>query len=375
MTTSGKTGLVFDGRYLDHDTGLAFMSAPVPADSVWEPQPHVASPALVARVDRLLMRTGLKAELTDIPARKADVEEIAAVHTREYISRIRHLCDAGGGEAGEYAPASPETYDIALLSAGGALAAVDKVVAGEVRNAYALIRPPGHHAMPDKAMGFCIFNNVAVAAKYARSQLSLARVAIVDWDVHHGNGTQTAFYEDPDVLFVSLHQEEWYPGGFGSPEQTGADAGEGYTVNIPLPPGTGNAGYSSAFQRIVVPVVRAFRPDLILISAGQDASAVDPIGRMMVSTVGYRRMTQDVTGVADEVCGGRLVALHEGGYNEAYAPACSWAIIEELAGIHSGIEDPYAVWLEPLHAANKVGPAEAFIDAVVAVHRDRWALR
>jgi acetoin utilization deacetylase AcuC-like enzyme len=374
VTTSGKTGLVFDGRYLDHDTGLAFMSAPVSVDSVWEPQPHVASPALVARVDRLLMRTGLKAELADIPARTADVEEIAAVHTREYISRIRHFCDAGGGEAGEYAPASPETYDIALLSAGGALAAVDKVVAGDVRNAYALIRPPGHHAMPDKAMGFCIFNNVAVAAKYARSRLGLGRVAIVDWDVHHGNGTQTAFYEDPDVLFVSLHQEEWYPEGFGSPEQTGANAGVGYTVNIPLPPGTGNAGYSSAFQRIVVPVLRAFRPDLILISAGQDASAVDPIGRMMISTAGYRRMTQDAVGVADEVCGGRLVALHEGGYNETYAPACTWAIIEELSGIHSGIEDPYASWLEPLDAATKVGPAEAFIDAVVAVHRDRWSL-
>lgn len=374
MASDKRTGIVYDGRYLDHDTGLAVVSAPVPADSVFEPQPHAASPALVARVDRLLQRTGLMAELVSIPARMATVDEIAAIHTREYITHIRRFCDAGGGEAGDYAPAGPETYDVALLSAGGALAAVDAVVEGDVRNAYALVRPPGHHAMPDKAMGFCIFNNVAVATKYAKSRLGLTKIAIVDWDVHHGNGAHSVFYEDPDVLFISLHQDNWYPEGYGSPDQTGAGRGEGRTVNIPLPPGTGNAGYVSAFERVVVPVLREFGPELILVSAGQDANGLDPLGRMLLSTAGYRRMTQELVAVAEDVCGGRLVALHEGGYSEGYAPLCTWAIIEQMCGIRSGVQDPYAFWLEAVEAATQVGPAAHFIDAVVDANRQYWTL-
>ena len=372
MTLKKRTGLVFDSRYLEHDTGLAIVSASVPGDSVWEPQPHVASPALVGRVDRLLQRSGVEAELASIPARMATVDEIASVHTREYISHIKAVSEAGGGEAGEYAPASSETYEVALLSAGGALAAVDAVVAGEVQNAYALVRPPGHHAMADKAMGFCFFNNVAVTARYALAKLGLDRVAIVDWDVHHGNGTQSAFYESPDVLFISLHQDNWYPADWGTRQQTGEGPGLGYTVNIPLPAGTGNVGYSSAIDRVVAPVLRAFRPELILISAGQDANAVDPLGRMAVSSTGFRSMAIALVDVASEVCGGRLVALHEGGYSEGYSPVCTWAIIEELAGVHSGLEDPYSAWLGAADASISIGAAGGYIDEVVAQHRGRW---
>ena len=374
MTLKRRTGFVFDKRYLDHDTGFALVSASLPADSVWDPQPHVASPALVARVDGLLRRSGVAKGLEPITARMATVDEIAMIHARDYIGHIRQVSESGGGEAGDYSPASPETYEVALLSSGGALAAVDAVIGGEVANAYALLRPPGHHAMPDRAMGFCFFNNVAVAARYATSQLGLDRVAIVDWDVHHGNGTQTAFYDASDVLFISLHEEDWYPTGWGAPGQTGEGEGRGFTVNVPLPAGTGDAGYLRAMDRIVTPVLRGFRPDLILISAGQDASSLDPVGHMEVTSAGYRALTLRLKAAAAELCEGRLVALHEGGYSEGYSPVCTWAIIEELSGIHSGLEDPYAEWLGAQPATHYVGAAEGHIDAAAAVHRERWAL-
>ena len=369
-----QTGIIFDSRYLDHDTGLAIVSKTVPADSVWEPQPHVASPALVARPMRLLERTGLAAQLEPIAARMATIEEVAAVHNREYIAHIKRLCDSGGGEAGDYAPASSETFDVALLSAGGALAAVDAVMTGRVRNAYALVRPPGHHAMRARAMGFCFFNNVAIAARYAQRRYGLQRIAILDWDVHQGNGTQDAFYADPSVLFISLHQENWYPMGWGAIEQTGEAEGEGYTINIPLPPGTGNAGYLMAIDRIVLPIIRHFLPELILVSAGQDANAVDPLARMLVSADGFREMATRVALLADEVCSGRLVALHEGGYSEGYAPICTWAVIEGLSGIRTGYEDPYRDWLGEIDAAKNVGSAATYIDQVVHQHSVRWGL-
>jgi acetoin utilization deacetylase AcuC-like enzyme len=372
--TQKKTGYVFDRRYLDHDTGLALVSASMPANSVWDPQPHVASPALVARVDGLLHRSGVAAELEHIPARMATVKEVAAVHSREYIDHVRQVSENGGGEVGAYSPASRETYEVALLSCGGALAAVDEVVEGKVENAYALLRPPGHHAMPDEAMGFCFFNNVAIAARYAISRLGLERVAILDWDVHHGNGTQTAFYHSDDVLYISLHEDDWYPTGWGRPGHTGDGDGEGFTVNVPLPAGTGDAGYLRALDRVVAPVLQGFRPDLILISAGQDASALDPVGHMVVTSDGFRAMTLRLKAVASEVCDGRLVMLHEGGYSEGYSPVCTWAIIEELSEVRSGLEDPYREWLCGQPATHYVGVAEGYLDAVVTEHRQRWDL-
>lgn len=371
---SGRTGLVFDHRYMEHNTGLALVSAPVAADSIWEPQPHVASPQLVGRVHRLLERSGTLAGLTQIPGRQASIEDVLRVHTPEHVANLRTVCLNGGGDVGEFAPASPETYDVALLSAGGGLAAIDAVMAGEVRNAYALVRPPGHHSTPDKAMGFCFVNNVAIGACYAQARHGLKRVAIVDWDVHHGNGTQAAFYSDPSVLFISLHQEDWYPIGSGAVDHIGEGAGEGYTINIPLPAGTGNAGYLSAFDRIVLPAIRAFAPELILVSAGQDPSGVDPMARMSVSSNGFREFGARMAGLADEVCDGRLVAFHEGGYNQGYAPVCTWAAIEGLSGIRTGHEDPFEVWLGAILPAVEIGPAAAHIDRVAQTHAERWGL-
>jgi acetoin utilization deacetylase AcuC-like enzyme len=368
------TGVIYDSRFLEHDTGLALVSATVPHDSVWEPQPHAASPHLISRAYRLLNRTGLLAQLVEVPVRLAAVADIERVHTPQHVRHIRDVSLAGGGEAGEYAPASPETYEVALLAAGGALAGVDAVLAGTVRNLYALLRPPGHHATPDQAMGFCYFNNVAVAARYTQDRHGVGRVAILDWDVHHGNGTQAAFADDPSVLFISLHQADWYPTGAGSVDETGSGAGAGYTINVPLPAGTGNAGYLAAIERIVAPAIRRFSPELMIISAGQDPSGVDPLARMAVSADGFRAMAAIMAAVADEVCEGRLVACHEGGYSQGYAPVCTWAVVEGLSGIRTPYDDPYGPWLDGMPCATEVGPAQDAIDQVIARHGRQWEL-
>jgi acetoin utilization deacetylase AcuC-like enzyme len=194
--------------------------------------------------------------------------------------------------------------------------------------------------MADKGMGFCIFSNVAVAAHYARRRYGLERVMVLDWDVHHGNGTQDAFYADPGVLFVSLHQDSLYPEGFGELDQVGSGAGEGFTVNLPLPAGSGDAAYLAALDELVLPIARQFRPELVIVSAGQDASLHDPLGRMCLSSEVYRHMTERMIGLADETADGRLVVAQEGGYSEIYGPYCTLAIVEALAGRRTGIEEP-----------------------------------
>ena len=202
------------------------------------------------------------------------------------------------------------------------------------------MRPPGHHAVHNRAMGFCLFGNVAIAAHYARNKHGLHRILIVDWDVHHGNGTEHAFYSDPTVLTISIHQDNNYPPASGAITDTGEGAGRGYNINVPLPPGSGVGAYVATFDRVVAPALRAFRPELILIASGLDASAMDPLASMMMTSDGYRKLTQIVLSVAKDVCRGRVVACHEGGYSPAYVPYCGLAIIEELAGIRTGLDDP-----------------------------------
>src|SRR5215467_14191294 len=245
-----------------------------------------------------------------------------------------------GGDAGELTPFGSGSYEIALLAAGGCMTAVDAVLDGEVDNAYALVRPPGHHAERDLGRGFCIFGNTALAALHARRARGLARVAVVDWDVHHGNGTEHAFYSDPSVLTISVHQDNNFPPNSGMIDDTGAGSGEGYNINVPLPAGSGVGAYVATFERVVAPAIRAFAPELILIASGLDASAMDPLAAMLMTSEGYRKLTRILLAVADDVCGGRLVACHEGGYSPAYVPYCGLAIIEEMAGVRTGVEDP-----------------------------------
>ena len=230
-----------------------------------------------------------------MPAREATVEELELVHPASLIEKVRAASERGGLEwVGPEARTSSGTWTAALLAVGGLLEAVERVVAGELDNAFVCCRPPGHHASADQAMGFCLFNAVAVAARHVGG-----RVAIVDWDVHHGNGTQEIFYADPSVLFVSLHQDDLYPKGSGTREQRG----DGTTVNIPLPAGTGDDGYRYAFEQVVAPALRRFRPEFILVSAGQDAAASDTHGRMSVTTEGFRAMASETKRLAEELCG------------------------------------------------------------------------
>jgi len=211
-------------------------------------------------------------------------------------------------------PLSEESARVAALAAGGVLAAVDAVAEGRVRNAFCAVRPPGHHARRDKAMGFCIYNNVAIAARYAQKKHGLPRVLIVDWDVHHGNGTQEMFYDDPTVLYFGVHRHPFYP-GTGGAEERGAGRGLGFTVNVPLAAGAGDAEFAAAFRDRMEPAAREFRPDLVLISAGFDAHEADPLGGMKMTPAGYADLTRIVRRVAQATARGRIVSVLEGGYD------------------------------------------------------------
>lgn len=342
------TGLVFDERYLSHDTGVQTTVTMRDGSFSLAPEPHPSSSFITQRIKQFLDGSGLTAQMMPIAARAAREDELTVYHTREYIEGIRALSEGTGPMKGSWSeaeldtPLSHASYEAALYAAGGAMNAVSAVMNSEVRNVYALLRPPGHHAMRNRAMGFCIFANTAIAAHHARKTYGLERVMIVDWDVHHGNGTQDAFYQDPRVLFVSLHQHNWYPKLSGELEQIGSGAGAGYTVNIPLPAGTGDRGYRAAFEQLVVPIGLQFRPQMIIISAGQDASWLDPLAQMMVTMEGFRQISDYMVGLANEVCDGRLAMLQEGGYSAAYVPYCTVAAIEPLLNVSLGIVDLYA---------------------------------
>ncbi|KAF5835260.1 hypothetical protein DUNSADRAFT_7707 [Dunaliella salina] len=212
---------------------------------------------------------------------------------------------------------------------------------GQVSTGYVLCRPPGHHAERSEGAGFCIFNNVAVAAAAAREVYGLKRICIVDYDVHHGNGTQHIFEGDEHILFISLHQDSNYPLHSGAVTEQGTGQGEGFTINCPLPPGSGTGAYKAAFERVVLPALEAFRPELVLVSSGFDASYADPLGAQILSSQDFRWMATQLKAIADRHCGGKVLAVHEGGYSEVYTPFCCLAVVEALAGTSSGIIDPF----------------------------------
>lgn len=337
-----STGFVWHERYMWHDTGTA--SGPLPPGGWVQPGDAAESPETKRRFKNLLDVSGLTRSLVMLDPRAATVDEIARVHTQEYIDRIKSESDARGGDAGDGGtPFGRGSYEIALLSAGGVITAVDAVLDGEVDNAYALVRPPGHHAGPGGGMGFCIFGNCAIATRHALEVRGLERVAIVDWDVHHGNGTQAIFYDDPSVLTISVHQDNCFPPDSGSVEEVGEGAGTGFNVNVPLPAGSGVGAYVHAFETVVVPALDLFRPQLVVVACGFDASGMDPLARQMMTSDGYRALTQMMLEVADRHAGGRLVLVHEGGYSTAIVPFCGLAVVETISGIRTEVEDPYSV--------------------------------
>jgi acetoin utilization deacetylase AcuC-like enzyme len=283
--------------------------------------------------------------LTPISPRAATLDELSLIHQIRYINYIKNLASIGGGAVDSDTKVSAASYKVALYAAGGAIRAAEAVMEGQVDSAFALVRPPGHHATADRAMGFCLFNNIAIAAKWIISKYGLARLAIVDFDVHHGNGTQEAFYVDPKVLYISTHQSPSYP-GTGWLEECGSGEALGTKINIPLPPGCGDTEYLMAYEKIVAPAVRRFKPQIILVSAGYDAHWLEKIAAMQVSIKGFIQIVRAIKLAAAETCNSRMALVLEGGYQLESLAACVKATFEVLLG-NNYVEDPLG---SPQHA-------------------------
>ncbi len=300
------------------------------------------NPETKRRLRNLIEVTGLARHLAMRGGDEASREDLLRVHPESYLSAFKAASDVGGGELGLRTPFGAGGYEIAALSAGLAKAALRSVLTGEVRNAYALSRPPGHHCTSDFPNGFCLLNNIAVAIRAAQAERLVRRVAVIDWDVHHGNGTEAIFWQDPDVLTISVHQDRNYPLDTGGVEAVGEGAGKGFNLNLPLPPGTGQVGYLHAMERVVLPALDRFKPEAIIVACGFDAAAVDPLGRMLCTAETFRLLTRMAMQAADRLCDGRLTLVHEGGYSEVYVPFCGHAVLEELSGAPVTAPDPLA---------------------------------
>ena len=334
------TGFVWHERYMWHDTLSASGSYRVRGDL--QPGLHIENAETKRKFKNLLDAYEVTARLHALSFEQASDAELLMFHTAEYVEKVQSLSDAAGGDAGEHTPFGPGSAEIARLAVGGTSAAIKAVAAGDVQNAYALTRPPGHHAERDRGRGFCIFNNIGLGVLAAMGEGLTDRVAIVDWDVHHGNGTQQVFYERSDVLTISIHQDMLYPVDLGKVEETGEAQGEGFNVNVPLPAGCGGGAYLAAMDQVVLPALEAFKPSLVVVACGYDASYFDPLSHMMLVSAHYRQMTQRIMQAARQLCDGRLVVNHEGGYSDFYVPLCGMAVVEELTGIQTAARDPYA---------------------------------
>jgi acetoin utilization deacetylase AcuC-like enzyme len=293
-----KTGFVYHEDFLLHNTGA------------WHPE----------RADRLesitenLTSTGLIEKLKNLTPEPAKIKWIETIHTPEYIKSVENVCKLGYTNLDADTTICVESFRIALLAVGSGILASDKIMNGCIHNAFCAVRPPGHHAEKKRAMGFCLFNNVAITARYLQQKYSLNKILIIDWDVHHGNGTQNAFYDDPTVFYFSVHQSPHYP-GTGLISETGIGKGEGFNLNVPLPAGLGDKEYIEIFQSKLLPAAQKFKPDFVLVSAGFDAHRDDPLSGMQLTETGYAKLTDIVVSLADEFCQGKLISLLEGGYN------------------------------------------------------------
>jgi acetoin utilization deacetylase AcuC-like enzyme len=314
---SVATGFVYDDKYLLHDAG---------------PE-HPEQPERLSAIVRRLDATGLMARLKRLQPQPVEGKWLTTVHDADYVARVEAACfNAPTFVDSMDTLVCNRSYEVARLAAGGVLVAVDAVVTGEVRNAFCAARPGGHHALPDRSMGFCLFNHVAIAARYAQMQHQLERILIVDLDVHHGNGTQAIFYDDPTVLFFDIHQDHFYP-HTGAVAERGLGRGIGFTINVPLEAGLGNDQYKVAFRDKLLPPVKEFRPNLLLLSAGFDAYKYDTLGRMKVTPRGFAEMTRVLKAIAKEHCHNRLIAVLEGGYNAEGLAECVEAHVRALMGM------------------------------------------
>lgn len=307
-----KTGVVADRRYLKHFAGRAHPERPERAEVMIEMAQSLTRPDL-----RLMA------------PREATHEEIASCHVPEYIATVARTASMDRFDFDPDTHSSRDSYRTALLAAGGVLTAVEAVMDGAIDNGFAIVRPPGHHALPNRAMGFCFFNNVAIAAKWLIELRGLKRVMIVDWDVHHGNGSQDIFYESPEVLYVSTHQFPHYP-GTGSLHEIGYGAGLGFNVNAPMAAEFGDAEYLRVFDRLIMPIGRHFKPEFVLVSSGFDGHYRDPLAQMHLTEAGFAAMARRVKRLAAECCGGKMVAALEGGYDLEATAQSGRAVIDEF---------------------------------------------
>ncbi|TLD42790.1 MAG: Acetylspermidine deacetylase [Candidatus Jettenia ecosi] len=307
------TILMYDNIFLKHDTGHG----------------HPENAKRLENTLKHLKATGLWDQLRVEKPRAASLEEIGLIHTENYIQTIKHIANTGGGQLDSDTIISAASYDAAVHAVGAPLAAIDFIMKGEEKNAFCLIRPPGHHAAPARGMGFCLFNNVAVAAKYIQSRYKLERIFIIDWDVHHGNGTQDAFFNDPTILYFSMHRDPFYPGS-GRKEESGRDNGEGFTINVPVPANIPSQRYIELFTDVIKQNADQFIPEFIIISAGFDTYKKDPIGGLNLDREDFRILTEIAIRTAQKYCNGRLVSCLEGGYNLSDLPLCIEAHLKAL---------------------------------------------
>jgi acetoin utilization deacetylase AcuC-like enzyme len=337
------TALIWDDRFRTHDMGRAGIYLPI--EGLVEDDVHIDNTARIGRTRTLLSRAGLDDVLSVVQPRPANVDELLRVHSRDHVERMAAVSAAGSGDAGGgYTPMDNRSYELALLSAGSALTAVEAVLSGAAGSAHAMLRRSGHHASRDSGYGFCVFNNCAIAARHAQATYGLERVAIVDIDAHHGNGTEAIFAADPTVLTISIHQDRSFPSETGSVETVGVGEGAGCNVNVNVPAGAGDPAYGDALRRIVCPILREFRPELVVVACGVDANLFDPLSRLAVTAAGFGSIAEALLAVADDCCAGRLVSVQEGGYSHVYAPFCWLAVVETIARLPRH-EDPYELFI------------------------------
>ncbi len=341
-----RVGFVYDPIYLEHDTGY-----------------HIENIQRLKSITTMMEEHKLMDKVIALPARAATVDELTMVHAKEYVVQVKKKAESGGGYFDMDTIASKNSYNAAVYAAGGTLAAVDAVMTKELHSAFALVRPPGHHATCWKAMGFCIFNNIAIGAKYALANYNVQRILIVDFDVHHGNGTQDTFYADPGVLYFSTHQYPFYP-GTGSIDETGTRAGEGFTVNIPLIAGWGDNEYQAIFEDVLAPIAQRFQPELIMVSAGYDAHWADNISLMRLSVRGFARLVEILKVLAKTLCHDKLIFTLEGGYNLDALSLSVAATFNTLLD-QSEIDDPMGKSEKTIKLAN----FDSFLRMVQDKHR------
>jgi acetoin utilization deacetylase AcuC-like enzyme len=343
MNTS-NTGIAFDTIFLKHD------------------QPgHPENAKRLKSIIFGLQEKGLLEKVTQIKSRPAEIDEIELCHTKEYIEYVKGFCEKGGGYLDPDTYSNQHSYTAVATAIGSSIDLVKAVTKGELKNGFALLRPPGHHALANRSMGFCLFGNIAIAAKVALTQFGVSKVAIIDFDVHHGNGTQALVGDDPNILFISSHQYPFYP-GTGSIREIGDGEAEGTIVNIPLQAGVGDNGFKSVYKKIVIPSLERFKPELILVSAGYDAHWDDPLANLNLSLNGFNQISRELIKCAEEICSGKIIFFLEGGYNLDVLGNGVTNTVRSLLGIES-FEDP-------LGRTNYQEPdIEKLVNELVTIHK------